>query len=187
MNVLSSTIREILVKSEEAYGSWDAFRFKVKQSDGEGKKSVAVENKTYTDLKADSECFSAALDSLGEVKGHIAILGTTSYEWIVAYLGIVNSGSVAVPLDAQLPAEELCDLLNRAEVTTLVFDETKADAVCKAQKECAGLKHIISMKEESAVAGACSFWKLLRDQQPGYDYAPEPEELATIMFTSGTT
>ena len=49
MNVLSSTIREILVKSEEAYGSWDAFRFKVKQSDGEGKKSVAVENKTYTD------------------------------------------------------------------------------------------------------------------------------------------
>ena len=43
------------------------------------------------------------------------------------------------------------------------------------------------MKEESAVAGACSFWKLLRDQQPGYDYAPEPEELATIMFTSGTT
>ena len=184
MNVLSSTIREILVKSEEAYGSWDAFRFKVKQSDGEGKKSVAVENKTYTDLKADSECFSAALDSLGEVKGHIAILGTTSYEWIVAYLGIVNSGSVAVPLDAQLPAEELCDLLNRAEVTTLVFDETKADAVCKAQKESAGLKHIISMK---AVAGACSFWKLLRDQQPGYDYAPEPEELATIMFTSGTT
>lgn len=146
-----------------------------------------MENKTYTDLKADSECFSAALDSLGEVKGHIAILGTTSYEWIVAYLGIVNSGSVAVPLDAQLPAEELCDLLNRAEVTTLVFDETKADAVCKAQKECAGLKHIISMKEESAVAGACSFWKLLRDQQPGYDYAPEPEELATIMFTSGTT
>ena len=187
MNVLSSTIREILVKSEEAYGSWDAFRFKVKQSDGEGKKSVAVENKTYTDLKADSECFSAALDSLGEVKGHIAILGTTSYEWIVAYLGIVNSGSVAVPLDAQLPAEELCDLLNRAEVTTLVFDETKADAACKAQKECAGLKHIISMKEESAVEGACSFWKLLRDQQPGYDYAPEPEELATIMFTSGTT
>ena len=187
MNVLSSTIREILVKSEEAYGSWDAFRFKVKQSDGEGKKSVAVENKTYTDLKADSECFSAALDSLGEVKGHIAILGTTSYEWIVAYLGIVNSGSVAVPLDAQLPAEELCDLLNRAEVTTLVFDETKADAACKAQKECAGLKHISSMKKESAVAGACSFWKLLRDQQPGYDYAPEPEELATIMFTSGTT
>ena len=187
MNVLSSTIREILLKSEEAYGSWDAFRFKVKQSDGEGKKSVAVESKTYTDLKADSECFSAALDSLGEAKGHIAILGTTSYEWIVAYLGIVNSGSVAVPLDAQLPAEELCDLLNRAEVTTLVFDETKADVACKAQKECAGLKHMISMKEESAVTGACPFWKLLRDQQPGYDYAPEPEELATIMFTSGTT
>ena len=187
MNVVSSTIRDIILKSEESYGSWDAFRYKVKQSDGEGKKTVAVESKTYTNLKEDSECFSAALDSLGEVKGHIAILGTTSYEWIVAYLGIVNSGSVAVPLDAQLSAEELCDLLNRAEVTTLVFDETKADVAVKAQKECAGLKHMISMKEESAVPGACFFRKLLREQQPGYGYAPEPDELATIMFTSGTT
>ena len=105
MNVLSSTIRELLVKSESAYGSWDAFRYKVKKSDGEGKKAVAVESKTYTDLKKDSECFSAVLDSLGEQNGHIAVLGTTSYEWVTAYMGIVNSGSVAVPLDAQLSAE----------------------------------------------------------------------------------
>ena len=69
MNVLSSTIRELLVKSESAYGSWDAFRYKVKKSDGEGKKAVAVESKTYTDLKKDSECFSAVLDSLGEQNG----------------------------------------------------------------------------------------------------------------------
>ena len=31
--------------------------------------------------------------------------GSTSYEWVVAYMGTVNSGSVAVPLDAALPEE----------------------------------------------------------------------------------
>ena len=46
---------------------------------------------------------------------------------------------------------------------------------------------MISMNEESAVEGALSFWKLIGGQNPGYDYQPEPEELATIMFTSGTT
>ena len=187
MDVLSSTIRQLLVKSEEAYGSWDAFRYKVKQSGAEGKKEVVVEKKTYTELKNDSERFSAALHALGEEKSHIAILGATSYAWVVTYMGTVNSGSVAVPLDAQLPTEDLCDLLNRAEVTTLVFDESKAQVAEAAKTACPGLKHMISMNGNSTVEGALSFWELLDAQKPGYGYEPLPEELATIMFTSGTT
>lgn len=187
MDVLSSTIRELLVKSEAAYGSFDAFRYKVKQKNADGKKETVVESKTYTELKNDSECFSAVLETLGEQKGHIAILGATSYAWIVAYMGTVNSGSVAVPLDAGLSVADLCELLNRAEVTTLVYDETKAQVAKEALKSCPGLKHIISISEETSVESAQPFWKLVREQKPGYDYKPLPEELATIMFTSGTT
>ena len=187
MDVLSSTIRELLVKSEASYGAQDAFRYKVKSSDGDGKKKVTVASKTYTELKNESECFSAALAELGEQKKHIAILGTSSYEWVVAYLGIVNSGSVAVPLDAQLPTEDLCELLNRAEVTTLVYDESKAQVASAALKECPELKHVISISDKSAVEGAKPIWKLIGEQQPGFDYSPLPEDLATIMFTSGTT
>ncbi|MBO5154426.1 MAG: AMP-binding protein [Eubacterium sp.] len=187
MNVESSTIREIIVKSEAAYGPQDAFRYKVKRAGEDGKRAVQVESKTYTQLKHDTESFSAALESLGQTKGHIAVLGTTSYEWVVAYLGIVNSGSVAVPLDAQLPSADLCDLLNRAEVTTLVYDETKAAVTADALKECPGLKYVIAMNGESTVESALSFWKLIGEQQEGYAYGPQPEELATIMFTSGTT
>ena len=187
MDILSSTIRELLVKSEAVHGSWDAFRYKVKKANDEGKKAVAVESKTYTELKYVSESFSAALAALGEQKNHIALIGTTSYEWVAAYLGIVNSGSVAVPLDALLPAEDICDLLNRAEVTTLVFDESKAQVANEALKACPGLKHVVSMSEESTVEGAKSFWSLVKEQNGGFDYEPQPEDLATIMFTSGTT
>lgn len=187
MDILSSTIRELLVKSEAEHGSWDAFRYKVKQSGAEGKKEVAIESKTYTQLKNDTECFSAALAALGEQKSHIAILGTSSYAWVVSYLGTVNSGSVAVPLDSLLSSEELCDLLNRAEVTTLVYDESKAQVASDALKACPGLKHVVSMSEESSVEGALSLWKLIGEQEPGFDYEPLPEDLATIMFTSGTT
>ena len=161
MDVLSSTIRELLVKSEASYGSFDAFRYKVKQKNAVGKKETIVESKTYTELKNDSECFSAVLETLGEQKGHIAILGATSYAWIVAYMGTVNSGSVAVPLDAGLSAEDLCELLNRAEVTTLVYDETKAQVAKEALKVCPGLKHIISISEETSVESALPFWKLV--------------------------
>ncbi len=187
MYSVSSTIRDIVVKAEVAYGVQDAFRYKVKREGAEGKKAVEIESKSYIDLKNDTECFSAALAALGEQKSHVAIIGTTSYAWIISYLGTVNSGSVAVPLDALLPIEDLCELLNRAEVTTLVFDESKAEVASAARSACPLLKHVISMSDESKVEGALSIWKLLEAQKPGFDYSPLPEDLATIMFTSGTT
>ena len=187
MNIVSSTIREIVVKSADTYGANDAFRYKVKRSDESGKKTVEIESKSYQQLKDDTECFSAVLAKLGEQKSHIAIIGSTSYSWVVSYLGVVNSGSVAVPLDAALPEEDLCELINRADVTTIVFDESKAQVANMAVEKCEKLKNIISMSEESSVEGAKSLWKLIKEQKPGFDYSPAPDELATIMFTSGTT
>ena len=125
MNELRSTIYELLVKAEETYGTRDAIRYKVKEAGESGKKETKVAAKTYTQLRQDSERFAAALAGLGEQGKHIAIIGATSYSWITAYYGIVNGGSVAVPLDANLPAEDLCELIDRADVTTLVFDESK--------------------------------------------------------------
>ena len=102
MNIESSTIREILVNSEEHYGDKDAFRFKAKSNDDGDKKTIVV-SKTYSEFKNDTEKFSKALHSIGETNTHIALLGSTSYEWIVSYMGIVNGKNVCVPLDAQLP------------------------------------------------------------------------------------
>lgn len=187
MNELHSTIRELLVAAEKEFSSRDAIRFKVKSDDGSGKKAVKVAGKTYTELKNDSECFSAALAALGEQGKHIAIIGTTSYSWIVSFFGIVNSGSVAVPLDALLPAEDLCELIDRADVTTLIYDESKENVAAMAAERCGQLKHIICMGDEAGNEEALFLWNLIREQKPEFDYEPQPEQLSTIMFTSGTT
>ena len=105
--MVCGTIREILTGAEQRFGAEDAIRYK--------KKKDETEAKTYTQLKEDSEHFSAALAALGEQGSHIAITGATSYPWLVSYFGTVNSGSVAVPLDVSLPAEEMCELIDRAE------------------------------------------------------------------------
>ncbi|MGN0346024.1 MAG: AMP-binding protein [Lachnospiraceae bacterium] len=186
MNVLSSTIRDLLVKAEASYNACDAFRYKEKSEGEEGKKTI-VAHKTYTQLKQDSEKFSAALDSLGEKKNHVAIIGASSYEWVVTYLGTVNGGNVAVPLDAQLPADDICDLLNRADVTTLVYDESKAGVAAEASGKCPGLRHLIAMGKDENEGETLSFWKLVNTQNAGFNFEPAPEDLATIMFTSGTT
>ncbi len=189
MQTKSSTIRELLVSSEAQFGPKDAIRYKAKASKG-GKKETVVEAKTYTEFKNDTECFSAALAALSEQEKHIAILGPNSYSWLTAYFGTVNSGSVAVPLDALLPVEELCDLINRADVTTLVYDKSKEEAALAAMASCPNLKHYIGMEKALSPQGDVEchdMWDLIGKQQPGFSYEPKPQQLATIMFTSGTT
>lgn len=187
MSETKSTVRELLVEAEKKYHAQDAFRYKVKGADENGKKAAKIESKSYTQLKDDSERFSVALAALGEQGKHIAIIGPTSYSWVVTYFGTVDSGSVAVPLDANLPDADLCELIDRADVTTLVYDEAKAGVAELAAKQCSALKHIICMGVPEGIAGAHAMWELLGAQSAGFDYAPKPEQLATIMFTSGTT
>ena len=120
MGKMHSTIRELLVAAEQDFGAQDAFRYKIKSSADSGKKEVKIESRTYTQLKNDTECFSAVLAALGQQGKHVAIVGPTSYSWVVAYFGTADSGSVVVPLDANLPETDLCELIDRADVTTLV-------------------------------------------------------------------
>ena len=100
----AETLRDIIRHGAEAYGEQTAFRYKVKKE---------IIDKTYNEVNLDSMAVSRAAEALGMKGKHIAVIGTTSYQWIITYFGIVNSGSVAVPIDAQLPAEAVCELLNR--------------------------------------------------------------------------
>ena len=176
---LCSTIREILVGSEETYGSLDAVRFKA------GKDTVA--SRSYTQLRHDSESFSAALSALLPERTHVALTGLTSYAWLVSYFGIVNAGYVAVPLDVSLPAEELCELVDRSDAEVLVLDEVRKDVAAIVRKRCPKLKYLISMQKEEDDEASLSFPKLLKEHEGSFDYTPSPEDLCTIMFTSGTT
>lgn len=177
--MICNTIREILVQAEQRFGGSDAIRYKT----GKDK----IESKTYTQLKDDSGHFSGALKSMGMQKKHVAIIGVTSYEWITAYLGTVGCGSVAVPLDVSLPAAEVCELMDRADVSVLVYDEIRADVAEMAKKSCPKLEKIISMQKEKEENGVLSLHCLLAESDCGFDAWANPEDLCTIMFTSGTT
>lgn len=172
------TIRELLVHAAEKYSDRDVIKYKA------GKEVTA---KTYAQLKKDSESFSNVLKALGEVGSHVAITGMSSYEWITSYLGTVNSGSVAVPLDVSLPPQDMCELIDRADATVFVADEIRKDVIAAAKDQCPKLKYIISMQKEQTADGIYSYASLLAEHKGEFDCWVDPESLCTIMFTSGTT
>lgn len=174
-----STIREIIVQAAETYQDASAIRYKI------SKKEIA--SKSYAQLREDSERFSKALEALGEQGNHIAITGMTSYSWLVSYLGTVNSASVAVPLDVSLPAEDMCELIDRADATIFVYDEIRADVAAMVRARCPKIKYLISMQKEEQDQEVLSLWQLLEKSDKKCSIMPEPDALCTIMFTSGTT
>ena len=94
---------------------------------------------------------------------------------------------MAVPLDVSLPAEEVCELIDRADVEVLVLDEVRKDVGQIAKERCPKLKYLISMQQQEHDDHAYSFWKLLEEHEGSFFAAPQPDQLCTIMFTSGTT
>lgn len=172
------TLRDIVKYSTEAYGEQAAYRYKVKKE---------IEEKTHNDVNRDSMAISRTLESFGMKGKHVAILGTTTYQWIISYFGVTNSGSVAVPIDAQLPADAICELLNRADVEMLIFDEIRADVAAAAKAACPEVKYIVSMQAQEDADGIYSWKKLVETNQGEYETEIDPEQLCTILFTSGTT
>lgn len=174
-----STIREIIVQAAETYQDASAIQYKI------SKKEIA--SKSYAQLREDSERFSNVLEELGEQGKHIAITGMTSYSWLVSYLGTVNSASVAVPLDVSLPAEDMCELIDRADATIFVYDEIRKDVAAMVKERCPKIKYLISMQKEEQDNEVLSLWQLLEKSENKCSIMPDPDALCTIMFTSGTT
>ena len=172
------TLRDIIRHGAEAYGSQTAFRYKVKKE---------IVDRTYLDVNRDSMAVSRMLESMGMEGKHIALIGTTTYQWIVSYFGIVGSGSVAVPIDAQLPADAVCELLERADVEMLVFDEIRRDVAEAVKEKCPSVRYILSMQAEEAADGVQSLSMLTALHAGEYEKELDGGQLATILFTSGTT
>lgn len=163
-----NSIVELIERSEKLYGSSVAVRYKKKRKPQE---------KTYKDLCDDSKNLGRWLLDQSLANGHIGILGASSYEWIISYIGAVFAGMVAVPLDKELNATDISDLLKRADVDLLFYDSNYVDIInqIKDESELSNLK-MISFDSILTLNGSnIGLPKVVSDK------------MSSILFTSGTT
>lgn len=172
------TMKQIIDYAAETYGSSTAVRYKVRKN---------ITDKSFLDIKRDSEAFSRTLESVQMQGKHVAVIGPTTYEWIITYFGTTNSGGVIVPIDAQLPAADVCELLNRADIAILVYDEMRKDVAELARTLCPGIHYFISMQAEEDSRETLSLHSLLKRYAGSFSCTLDPDKMCAILFTSGTT
>ena len=76
---------------------------------------------TYKEALADVNGLGTALINRGLKHKRIGIIGETCYQWESSYLAVLNGTGIAVPLDKELTAEELENLIIDAEVSLRYF------------------------------------------------------------------
>ncbi|MBQ9946464.1 MAG: iron-containing alcohol dehydrogenase [Clostridia bacterium] len=146
-----------------------------------------IEAKTYTEFQKDCDAFSNMLKQKGLVGAHVAIIGPTSYGWLVSYFGTVATSSIAVPLATAETVDMNCRFMEFADVDVFVFDE-KSKALYKEVKDrLQGIKLFVSVDDKADDEGVLNFSDILEKYEGKYDSEPNADDTCAIMFTSGTT
>ena len=162
-----NSIVEIAERAKKLYGNSIAFVYKEKRQRVE---------KSYIDLASDSQKLAQLLMKKNLKKGHIALLGGSSYQYVVSYYAAMYAGLVIVPLDKELGFEDLYDQMERADVDFLLYDKTYSDYAERISEETNGAMGMFCINDPVVNEG---------EDLPFPEV--DPDKLSTIIFTSGTT
>lgn len=142
------------------------------------------------------------LIDLGLEGKRIAIIGHNSYNWVKSYIATICSVGIVMPLDKGLQPSELELSLKRGKADAIIFEDEYLETIKNIrQYNQTSVKNFISMTELEKNEGFVSLKdleekgkKILEKTENEKEFylkaspmSKKPEELATIIFTSGTT
>lgn len=147
----------------EKFAKRNAFMLK------EDKKIYSV---TFEDFEKRIIRMATGLKNRGISDCNVIVSGKNSYEWVVSFISALYAGCVVVPLDASLPVEEYSRIVKRSDAKAILYSpDIEEKCLCQETEIKISFSDIESVEED------------------GEFYLPEknPDDLAIILFTSGTT
>ena len=132
-------IRNILEESARKFDEVKAVKWLNKKE---------IMERSYGELMENAVATRKGLLAEGFEGKHIALIGTSSVEWMESYLGIITGCTTAVPLDAALPCEDLIDLLNRSDSAALFLSPKLRPYLDAFLGNCPKLQKVWMLQEE---------------------------------------
>src|SRR4029079_14617717 len=114
-------------------------------------------------------------------------IGMRNYpEWIVAYAAITSIGAIAVSLNAWWTEEELAYGIEDSGSTVLIADQERAERAAPLLATT-DLRVVVVRPTGDLPAGADRMADVLELGAPLPEIEIDPDDDATILYTSGTT
>ena len=150
----------------------------------------------YHELLEMVNALGTKLIDMGLKDERISMIGENCSQWAISYLATVCGVGLVVPLDKELKEEALEQLLIRADVKC-VFVKNRHEEIFKSirARKSTKLEVIINMDIKEDKEDVLSFYKLIEEgkklledgDRRFLDAQIDAEELAVLLFTSGTT
>ncbi|QPF74614.1 AMP-binding protein [Roseateles sp. DAIF2] len=142
---------------------------------------------SYAQLQAEANRIARVLvEDLGVVPGNRVLLrGANCPQMAACWFAIMKVGAIAVATMPLLRAKELCQVIQKAEVSHALCDARLAEELALAQAQCPSLKTIAHYMAGAAPDGI----EALAGAKPA-DFAnvdTAADDCCIIAFTSGTT
>ena len=155
----------------------------------------------YHDIARKIEKLHILFENSDVKKGDkIAVCGRNSSHWAVAFLAIITYGAIVVPIQNEFKPEQIHNIVNHSESKLLFVGDVVATEI--TPEEMPSLEGIIYLPDNSLVISRSEkltyarenlnamfghrYPKYFRPEHVKY-HVDDPEELAMINYTSGTT
>ncbi len=163
-----------------------------------------VKKVSFTQWRDDVRNLGTALVSCGYREQKIAIVGENSYGWCCSFFAVMAIGSVTVPIDKELPSEDIEGIVNTTGCKVVIYGKASKEKVREILRKggFSSVEMLVSIAPDDTLdseeLGGRTLVSLAQLQEKGgrlyaegdhsyYDYKIDTNKLASIVFTSGTT
>lgn len=179
--------RQLLEQSAALFPVRSAFR--LKNEDG------SFYEVTYPAFYKTVLSLSQALSDLGLLGKKVAVMGKNSYNWCCTYLAVTCGVGVIVPIDKELPAEEIINIINISGTSAIFFDDKEEEKITEIIDELPKDILYIAFHKEEDDDKFLSYNKLLEAGRAIINSGDDSirqlpidkDALSVLLFTSGTT
>lgn len=184
------TIKEIFLKSTEKFADRPFILEKFNPKE-------PFTEITYKEFKDDVVALGTALTKKYNLKDErIIIIGENTYHWYVSYMAAVCGAGIAVPIDKELPINEIENVIKRAKASVVIYSTKKKENIKKVEDKLPFVKYFMQMNSDDKLTGRNIGLntvieegnKIVNKGDNSYiDIKIDPEEFKVLIFTSGTT
>ena len=185
------TIKEVFIRSSELYKDRPFILEKFNHKD---EKFTEI---TYGQFHDDVIGLGTALDKVLNLKGKpIVIIGENTYHWYVSYMTMLCSDGIAVPVDKELPPNEIENVIKRSKAVAVIYTPKREEVIKKVKDNLPNVEYFIKMNSNDAVEGKDVGVNYLIERGKEFYVAGvkdfekieiNPDEFKVLIFTSGTT
>ena len=157
----------------------------------------AFQEITYREFAQDVMALGTALTQKYHLKDErVVIIGENTYHWYVSYMAMLCGVGIAVPVDKELPPNEIENVIHRSRASAVIYSTKKKDVIKKVEDKLPEVKYFIQMNSDEELQGREVGFntiveqgkELLEKGDNSFMEIPiDPDAFKVLIFTSGTT